>query len=466
MKKLLLIISMTSLLFSCEDQLNILPIGNQTPNVQFATPEGVESALLAVYMDQGLYELRFHPIEVYGNMGMGLSIATPDWHSALQGDFKPTLSTDIWERTYAPIALSNFFIRDVLDYDPEFMYPGRREEAMAEARCMRAHRYFRLVRCFGAVPLIHEDNMDNWYPERTPVEEVYQFIMDDLRYGIENLKEIPAAGIFSDESSNIEWGRVTKYSAMGLLAKVYMTAPAPLQDYQKAVELFDEIISSNKFNLLDSFRYVFNPDYRAANPECIWPIMFTNAFQGGGTKLAHYSETGQSWMRPTNEMYEKYEATDTRRDLTILKGFKENFLEKYMQGLAGDERDKHPWYILRYADVLLSRAEALAVIDFSGNKSEIIDLVNQVRSRAGASLWQDSDFSNKDELIDSILDEMHRELYFECQYWFAMKRNGLERTLSRQEIDPADTYKFLLPLPPVALKKNAKLNQNPGYSTE
>ena len=192
--------------------------------------------------------------------------------------------------------------------------------------------------------------------------------------------------------------------------------------------------------------------------------MFTNTFQGGGTKLAFYSTTSQTWMRPTNAMYDKYEAEDTRRDATILKGFRENFLQKYMQGLSGDERDNHPWYALRYADVLLTYAECLVVLDFQANKTRAVNLLNEVRGRAGASLADANAIQTQDDMIDILLDEMHKELYFEAQYWFAMKRNGVERTLRRQGIDPAETFRFLLPLPPSELRANPNLVQNPGYA--
>src|SRR4030042_1896525 len=105
MKRIMILMLIITFISACEDKLDILPVGSLTPNEQFSTPEGVETALLAVYADQALYELRLHPIEVYGNMGMGLHISTPEWHLALDGEFTPVLSTDIWERSYGPIAI-------------------------------------------------------------------------------------------------------------------------------------------------------------------------------------------------------------------------------------------------------------------------------------------------------------------------------------------------------------------------
>lgn len=468
MNKIYAIIIALLLTTACQEKLDILPIGNLTPNEQMATPEGAEAVLLSAYQDQNLHELWLNSLDIYGDMGMGLSIAIPSWHSAVAGEWPPALSSSLWSRTYPQIARCNFFLSDVNEYDPEFKYPGRREVAIAEARALRAQRYFRLVRCFSDVPLVLDTNMDNWYPERSPEEEVYRQIIDDLTYAVEHLPETPPAGILSNDPQNVEWGRVTKYAAMGLLAKVYMTAPGALRDYQRAATLLEQIINSGRYSLLPNWPDLFNPDFRQGdvNTEMIWPIMFTNSFQGGGTKIAHYSTTSQSWMRPTNEMYEKYEEGDVRRDATILKGWRENFLEKFMQGLSGDERDNHPWYILRYADVLLTYAECLTVLNFEANKTKIVDLLNQVRERANASLAEPDDFPDQKTMIHAILDEVHKELYFEAQYWFAMKRNGMEVTFERQGFDLKDEYKFLLPLPPSALRTNPNLYQNPGYNDE
>lgn len=455
-------------MFSCEEQLDILPIGTNTPNEQMATAEGTEAALLACYSDQNLHELWLNSLDAYGDMGMNLSVATPLWQLGRAGNWVPSHSTNIWDRTYPEIARCNFFLNDVEEFDAVFRFPGRKEQAMAEARALRAYRYFRLVQCFGPVPLVLETNMDNWYPVRASELEVYQQIIDDLNYAITHLPVTPPGGLVTDDPSKIEWGRVTKYAAMSALAKVYMTAPDPLKNYQTAATLFEQVIGSGQYALLPTWTNLFNPNFRSGenNPEMIWPVMFTNAFQGGGTKIAFYSTTSQSWMRPSNEMYDKYEASDVRRDATILKGFRENFLEKYMQGLAGDERDNHPFYAIRYADVLLCYAECLTVLDFNANKSLAVDLINQVRQRAGATPKTAADFATREELIEFLMDEFHRELYFEGHYWFTMKRNGVQLTLRRQKIDPTETFRFILPLPPTALRTNANLVQNTGYSDE
>lgn len=452
---------------SCEDQLSQLPLGVQTPNNQYASAIGTEEALLACYLDQQMLRLFLYSIDQYGNMGMGLSVAATAFQAVLSGQYTVDGETtrELWRYPYAIILRCNQFLRDSREFNAVYRYPERELEAEAEARTFRAYQYFRLVRWYGGVPITTEENMDDWYPARRTEEEVHQFIIDEFRFAIEHLLEDHVGGLLSDDPTKIEYGRLTKWAAMGMLAEVYMSAPTSLRNYPEAIRLMREIITSGRFSLLPDWKNVFNPDFRV-NPEGIWPVMFSGAWDGGGTKLGHYSTTAQTWWRPTDEMYAFYEESDVRRDATILKGFRENYLEKYMQGLVGDNRDNHPFYYLRYADLLLTLAEALTVVDFEGNKTEAVELLNQVRERAKASPASPDDFTTQDQLINTIMDEVHKELYMEGQYWFHMKRNGAELTLSRIELDVNDTYKMLLPIPVDELRANPNLIQNPGYADQ
>src|SRR5690606_39797988 len=67
--------------------------------------------------------------------------------------------------------------------------------------------------------------------------------------------------------------------------------------------------------------------------------------------------------------------------------------------------------VVRYADILLSRAEALN--ELSGPNQESIDLINQVRTRAGIDNLQLASFSTKEQLRDHILAERGWEFFTE-----------------------------------------------------
>ncbi|WP_075590941.1 RagB/SusD family nutrient uptake outer membrane protein [Labilibacter marinus] len=85
-----------------------------------------------------------------------------------------------------------------------------------EAMVWKAMAYFYLVRCFGAVPIIHDnaaiiaDNSSATL-KRNKIEDVYKYITLILEDAIDLLPESNATG------------RIDKYSACGLLAKVYLT---------------------------------------------------------------------------------------------------------------------------------------------------------------------------------------------------------------------------------------------------
>lgn len=450
---------------SCEDQLTQLPLGVQTPNNQYASAIGTEQALLACYHDQNMLRLFLYSMDHYGDMGMGLSVANPAFHAVLAGEYPVDGETtrEYWKLTYQIIRRCNQYLDDSRTFDAVFHYPARKLEAEAEARAFRAYQYFRLARWFGGVPITTEENMDNWYPARNTEEEVYRFIIDEFKWCIDHLLIDHRGGLLSDDPNKIEYGRITRWSVMGMLAEVYMSAPDGQRNYPEAIRLMREIMDSGRFGLVENWSDVFDPANRV-NEEAIWPTMLSGAWDGGGTKLGLYATTAQTWWRPTNAMYEFYEETDTRRDATILKGFRENYLEKFMQGLVGDNRDNHPFYYLRYADLLLTLAEALTVTDFQANKAEAVDLLNQVRARAEATLADPSEFNTQAELLEAILDEVQKELYMEGQYWFHMKRNGAELTLRRQGLNPADSYKMLIPIHVEELRANPNLVQNEGYA--
>jgi len=116
---------------------------------------------------------------------------------------------------------------------------------------------------------------------------------------------------------------------------------------------------------------------------------------------------------------------------------------------------------LRYADVILCRAEALN--ETLGPNQESIDLINQIRNRAGLSDILLSNFHSKDELNEHILAERGWEFYMEglrredlIRHNKYIERAG-ERTASVQE------FHILYPIPKIAYYENHSIAQNPGY---
>ena len=100
---------------------------------------------------------------------------------------------------------------------------------------------------------------------------------------------------------------------------------------------------------------------------------------------------------------------------------------------------------LRYADVILCRAEALNEI--SGPNQESIDLINQIRKRAGLSNILVSDFSSQGELRDHILAERGWEFYMEGLRREDLIRHNKYIERARVRTPSAQDFHNLYPIP-------------------
>jgi hypothetical protein len=114
--------------------------------------------------------------------------------------------------------------------------------------------------------------------------------------------------------------------------------------------------------------------------------------------------------------------------------------------------------MLRYAEVLLNRAEALN--ELNGPSAESIDLLNQIRKRAGAPEYTLANFTSK----DALLNERGWEFVAEGKRRMDLVRQGklISRALARGASN-AKASMTRFPIPLNELKANPKLVQNPGY---
>jgi len=118
--------------------------------------------------------------------------------------------------------------------------------------------------------------------------------------------------------------------------------------------------------------------------------------------------------------------------------------------------------LYRYADVLLLKAEALMRSTGNENNAQALDLVNQVRSRAGVDPFQTLTF-------EKLLAERGREMFYEVT-----RRQDLIRFEGKEGGETAfndpwrfkgvtETTKNVFPIPLDQIEANPNLNQNPGF---
>ena len=211
-----------------------------------------------------------------------------------------------------------------------------KNQTMGECLLWKAMAYFYLVRTFGDVPIVH-DNVsmieDNTYNEQPKVykADVYEYIVMTLEKAIELLPE------------KCSEGRLDKYCAKGLLAKVYLTKAGVTgslnnADLQKAVDYAKDVIENSGRELEANYADVFKLEGNKSPENMIawrWVVSSQwtsqNTFQSdlGMTGMDEYGDVWGEWGGPSVDLQDAFgynilddpstrPDVDTRRKATMM----------------------------------------------------------------------------------------------------------------------------------------------------
>ncbi|MDW8852632.1 RagB/SusD family nutrient uptake outer membrane protein [Flavobacterium sp. MMLR14_040] len=353
--------------------------------------------------------------------------------------------------------------------------PALRERLMAEAKFLRAFMYFTLVKCYGGVPIVDHVSSIPLSAEdkamqltRKTTAEVYAFIEKDLT---------EAAAVLPNKSqyADAEKARASKGAAYALLAKVSLYQ----KKWQNVVDNCNQVTG-----------YIISPDYAKMfrlegenDGESIFEINGNGAVPARG--IQGYSNTqgvrdawGWGFNQPSQSLVNAYEAGDVRKDATII--FRGTTLYDGRVIPVISEDDPNPRYnykayssaytsawetdanikYLRYAEVLLMKAEALNEL---GQTSEAIPLLNIIRHRAGLG---DTPATSQAAVRTAIYKERRVELAFEFDRFFDLVRTGQAKdafaadgkvfTVGKNEVFPIPASFILI--------SEGMSSQNPGYN--
>lgn len=353
-----------------------------------------------------------------------------------------------------------------------------KKRIMAEAKFIRAWAYFDMVRIWGGIPMTNQlvptltaKNIEKWhpviYPARSSEEEVYEQILKDLD---EN------ETIVHLDSYNRGAYKATKGAAYGLLAKIWGTKGIKsARDYQKVVSYADKVIEQG-YSLLPEFDQLWNPDNKYST-ESIFEVYFTSA--SGNTNWAYWvllkeTEDGAvTWRRyctPTHDLIAKFDKVNDKRYASSIIWKPAPYHVYYPANnypFSYKIREKNSEIILmRFADILLLKAEALVELN---RPTEAIDIVNQIRNRAGIS---DLDRNmSKETARLAVENERQLELYAEGQRWYDLVRNErMVEVMSKHKDQNGKlqhagiaAFRSIWPIPQSEIDQNEKLTQNDGY---
>ncbi len=395
-----------------------------------------------------------------------------DWGS-MNGFYENSSNSflsNFWAKSYNTIARTNL----VLKYIDNVTDPVKKPIFQGEAKFIRAHMLFNLVRLWGDVPLITERITYNATDQfkRTPADQVYTQIISDLQDASTNL---PAAW------ASVSTGRITKYAAKAMLAKVYITR----KDYADAKPLIDEVIASNAYQLLPNYADIFSLSSEM-NKEILYFVGFKAAASGEGEAFTYeYSAKGAvRGFQPQLELLNLYAPGDKRYAASISNASGSLIANKYVDPTAPIRDAGNDLVILRYADVLLMKSEINAMLNTSAvanpaamSDQDFLDILapwNQVRIRAGVEPYAKESFTGATDLLSALMNERFVEFAFENMRWYDLLRTTTPAQLAAYmnahfiaNGRPTYTMKptqVLMAIPQTDIDlASGNLSQNPGY---
>ena len=213
--RFLTLISSLLLLTACSDSfLERAPEGNYVDVTYYTSDDALEQATAPLY-NRAWFDLNSRAIVPLGSNRANDNFSR--WGAPEFTNFKVTaLSENLanaWTGFYSVITMANAVISDVQTKCSNSVSERAKRTAIAEARLMRACAYFYMVRLWGPVIII-EDNDKVVANPMQPLhreEDVLELVIRDLTYAVENLPEVATAK-----------GRVNAWGAKGMLAKVYL----------------------------------------------------------------------------------------------------------------------------------------------------------------------------------------------------------------------------------------------------
>lgn len=494
MKTKILIPILSILLFAgCQDFLDIRPEGTvPSAGMDYSKSENVFLPVSAAYAKMRTANTHAFPyigaFEITSdNADKGSSPEdnpTMKQLDDLNYDSSNGLINELWVGYFDVVSGANHAISQMPLFEEALLNADAQKytrQCAGEAKFIRAYAYFNLTRLFGRVPLIETtltaEELASKQQESTA--NLYNFIEKDLQEAIAVLPESYAK----------EWaGRVNKYSAMALKAKVHLYQ----NEWDSVASLTDKIMASNRYDLLPDFRSVFSIDGENSKESLFEIQSSTLGKSTGETTFLEYGYVqgprgnspgnmqGWGFCTPSNSLINFFATRgETVRATTTLlyRGTKtpegdsikaactnpvyngkvytpSQFNLWNYNGYAFD----HNVRILRYSDVLLMFAEAKVQGATTGNTSGFnsTTAVNKVRERARL-IPLDS------PTLQDIWDERRAELAMEEDRFFDLVRTGqATKALSGKGFNPAKHNLF--PIPAQQMQLNTNLTQNPNYN--
>lgn len=423
----------------------------------------------------------------------------------VEGNADPNLLmfSNKWNTLYRGIARANLAIENIPTIPLTALSLSKRNAFLGQATFLRALFYMELAMYYEEAPLILKfQSLDEAYVPKNSYEEIKEQIIKDLDFAILNLPVTHPA---------TQYGYATKNAARGLLARFQLYN----KNYQAVVDLTTPMLGA--FTLEPNYETLFS-EAGENSKEIVFSVRFAQGTDNNGEFFsATFASVPKVNIQPMKNAVQTFYdlagkpiprtnpaslvktnrdprlaasvffngdifnfsnpvATQTFRPAMTATGYG---LKKYVRtrnaadGTGVGSKGGQDFIAIRYADVLLMRAEALVELNLL---PEVYTLVNQVRKRTSVNMpaIEVAEGTNRtqSQLRSIVRQERRVELMFEGLRFYDLKRWGeVQLAYLRAQNDAVNGYTpqyrgkksetFAIPL--VELDANYNLTQNEAW---
>ncbi|MBK5721050.1 RagB/SusD family nutrient uptake outer membrane protein [Dysgonomonas sp. Marseille-P4677] len=521
----LMSILFTGLFTSCTGDLDQYPHIEETGKTVYTSVENYKMALAKLYasfvicgQEKGGGNADFSTNKGYDYMRSYINLqelptdeVAYTWSGTIYNicqhkwDASDIFVSDMYYQIYFTISICNEFLRNATEDRISGFSDSEKTKLRSfrsEARFLRALAYSHALDLFGNIPFVTEADpvgIRGFFPPQYSQKQVFDFL----------ISELSALEIELPESSQAEYGRVSKAAANSLLARLYLNAEVYTDKsyYTECIDACNKIIS-NPFTLENNYPLLFNADNHLRTNEIIFAFSIdaTHTVSWGATSYlicaavsssnkeqnpADYGvESGWTSFRAKGALTSKFDDGDKRamffkkgqsQYVTTMKDAFTGYLFEKWTNLTDDGKAASntaadgastDFPLFRLSEIYLMYAEAVlrGGTDSKGNASaNALNYVNKVRQRAYGN--NSGDINAGQLTLNFILDERARELHLECT-----RRTDLIRFDKFTSGDylwefkggvaegkAIDTKYNLYPIPETDLSANSNMKQNTGY---
>jgi len=367
-----------------------------------------------------------------------------------------------WNLMYMGIGFANNLLADFENIDFEALnMQMSKAQAIAEMKLYRAICYWHLLDFYRDVPIT--ESLTEINPETVDRKEVFNYIEKEIKENINALSE--------DKVTT--YGRISKWGAYALLARLYLNA----EIYTGTARLDDCITACNEvakggFTLDTNWNDPFKADNDKNSKENISVVVFDQIYAHGNgwyVRWFHYAHQAGWNLRSGTwnglvtqpSFYDMFADNDKRKTEGFLIGeqyprkkdangnyyFDTNadplvgseeyngqplVLVNYIENMEKGEENSgarsikyevveqstsnqdNDWVMFRYSEVIFNKAEAMMRKNGGIATQEVVDMINDVRQRAfSAEDWDKAKYTISTLTMDELIDERGREFAFE-----------------------------------------------------